>query len=225
MATLLLLSACVYGFVQIADEVVENETKSFDSAILRWFRNPQDMHQTIGPHWLTTAALDMTALGGTTVLIFMVLVTLGFLWIARKRKAFFLVAAAAIGGQIFNSVLKSSFARPRPEIVPHLSEVHTASFPSGHSMMSAVIYLTIGVLISRLVAGPLLRAYILGVAILVTLLVGVTRVYLGVHYPTDVLAGWTAGLAWALICLLVARILQHKGKVEQPGEETANPLK
>jgi undecaprenyl-diphosphatase len=224
LATLLLLVTLLYAFVQIADEVREQETVSFDTAILQWFRNPSNMEHTKGPHWLQTAALDVTALGGTTVLIFVVLVTLGFLWIAKKRKAFFLVAAAAIGGQVFNSVLKEFFSRPRPSVVPHLAEVHSSSFPSGHSMMSAVIYLTLGALISRLVAGSMLRAYIMGVALFLTLAVGLTRVFLGVHYPTDVLAGWSAGLSWALICLLVARILQHRGKVEQPGERTEHPL-
>ncbi len=224
LASFLLAATCIYGFVQLADEVMENETESFDSAILRWFRDPTDMSRTIGPSWLEGAALDVTALGGTTVLIFVVLVTLGFLWFAKKRKALFLIGAAAIGGQIFNSALKGFFSRARPDVVPHLADVHTASFPSGHSMMSAVIYLTLGALLSRLVVGRLLRGYILGVAMLVTILVGLTRVYLGVHYPTDVLAGWAAGLGWALICLLVARILQHKGKVEQPGEKTENPL-
>lgn len=224
VASLLLAASCIYGFVALADEVMNNDTYDIDTATVRWFRDPADMRSTIGPSWLEGAALDVTALGGITVLIFVCLVTLGFLWIAKKRKAFFLVAAAAIGGQIFNSLLKTFFSRPRPDVVPHLSDVHTASFPSGHSMMSAVIYLTLGVLLSRLVVGRLLRAYILGVAMILTLAVGVTRVFLGVHYPTDVLAGWAAGLGWALICLLVARVLQHKGKVEQPGEKTENPL-
>ncbi len=224
LAALLLVASCIYGFAELADEVMENETQSFDTLILRWFRDPADMRQTIGPGWLQGAALDVTALGGTTVLIFVVLVTLGFLWIAKKRKALLLVGAAAIGGQIFSSILKMSFSRPRPDVVPHLADVHTASFPSGHSMMSAVIYLTLGALISRLVVGKFLRAYILCVSMILTLAVGFTRVFLGVHFPTDVLAGWAAGLAWALICLLVARILQHRGKVEQPGEITENPL-
>lgn len=224
LAGLLLITLLFFIFIQLADEVGEGDTLAFDTAILRWFRDPADMTHTIGPRWLETAALDLTALGGTTVLILVVLITLSFLWFARKRKAFFVVAAAAIGGQIFNSGLKALFARPRPDIVPHLAEVHTASFPSGHSMMSAVIYLTLGALLSPLVANLMLRSYIVGVSIVLTVLVGITRVFLGVHYPTDVLAGWSAGLAWALVCLLIARILQRRGKVEQPGEETVNPL-
>lgn len=224
LAMLLLIVTAVYAFIQVADEIRERETGAFDATILRWFRNPVDLHQTRGPDWLVTAAIDATALGGTTVLIFVVVITLGFLWIAKKRKAFLLFAAAAIGGQLFNSALKHFFSRPRPDIVPHLAEVHSPSFPSGHSMMSAVIFLTMGALLSRLVAGKLLRGYIMGVSILLTIIVGITRLFLGVHYPTDVIGGWSAGLAWALICLLVAEILQHRGKVEQPGEHTDNPL-
>lgn len=219
-AALLLLSACVYGFAEIADDVMEKDTHHFDATILRWFRDSADMSRAIGPHWLQTAALDATALGGTTVLIIVVLITLGFLWIAKKRKIMILVAAAAVGGQLFNTGMKYFFSRERPDVVPHLAEVSTASFPSGHSMMSAVIYLTLGALLTRLVSGTKLRVYIIIVAMTLTGLVGLTRVYLGVHYPTDVLAGWTAGLGWALICLLVEQILERRGKVEGPGDET-----
>jgi len=220
LASLLLLVVAIYGFMELADEVMDNETQHLDEMIVRFFRNPTDMHEAIGPWWLTPAALDITALGGTTVLILVVLITLGFLWLAKKRRILFLVAAAAIGGQIFNSVLKHSFMRPRPSVVPHLTEVQTSSFPSGHSMMSAVIYLTLGVLISRLMVRPVVRFYIMAVACTLTVLVGLSRVFLGVHYPTDVVAGWAAGLAWALLCLLVARILQRRGTVERAGEET-----
>lgn len=224
LASLLLIVAAIFVFIQIADEVREKEQVAFDEMLLQWFRKPDNPGQTIGPRWLEGAALDVTALGGVTVLIFVVLVTLGFLWIAQKRRAFFLVAAASIGGQIFNSSLKGFFSRPRPTIVPHLTEVSSSSFPSGHSMMSAVVYLTLGALLSRLVSGRLLRSYIVGVSIFLTLAVGTTRVFLGVHYPTDVLGGWTAGLSWALICLLVARILQAHGQVERPGQRTEHPL-
>lgn len=224
LATLLLIVSAIFLFIQIADEVREKEQVAFDEMLLQWFRRPDNPTQTIGPRWMTGAALDVTALGGVTVLIFVVFVTLGFLWIAKKRRAFFLVAAASIGGQIFNSSLKGFFGRPRPTIVPHLTEVDSSSFPSGHSMMSAVVYLTLGALLSRLVSGRLLRSYIMGVSIFLTLAVGTTRVFLGVHYPTDVLGGWSAGLSWALICLLVARILQERGQVERPGQKTEHPL-
>ena len=220
LAALLLAVAFVYGFMELADEVLENETQGLDERILMFFRRSGDLHETIGPWWLKAAALDITALGGTAVLVVVILITLGFLWIAKKKRIMLLFAAATFGGQVFNSVLKQLFMRPRPTVVPHLTEVQSSSFPSGHSMMSAIVYLTLGVLLSRLVTAPLTRFYIIAVSILLTAMVGFTRVFLGVHYPTDVVGGWTVGLAWAVICLLVARILQHKGTVEKPQEHT-----
>jgi undecaprenyl-diphosphatase len=110
---------------------------------------------------------------------------------------------------IISIVLKDAFARPRPQLVPHLSYVTSYSFPSGHSMLSAIVYLTLGTLLSRLVKPLKIKMYIIGIALLLTFLVGISRVYAGVHYPTDVLAGWAAGLTWALVCLLAAHQLTN----------------
>jgi undecaprenyl-diphosphatase len=112
-------------------------------------------------------------------------------------------------------VLKEFFERPRPDLVPHGAEVFTASFPSGHAMMSAVVYLTLGALLARVETGLRVKAFVLSVSVLLTVLVGISRVYLGVHWPTDVLAGWTVGAAWAVMCWLIARVLQRKGRVEE----------
>ena len=128
--------------------------------------------------------------------------------------AMWLVIVSALGGLAASTFLKSLFERPRPSLVPHLDIVYTSSFPSGHSMLSATVYLTLGVLLGRFVQQRVLKAYFLIVALLLTSLVGASRVYLGVHYPTDVLAGWAVGLTWALVCWLVARYLQHQGTVE-----------
>jgi undecaprenyl-diphosphatase len=127
-----------------------------------------------------------------------------------------LLLAATVGGILLNDVLKGLFGRPRPDTALHLTEVRSLSFPSGHAMESAIIYLTLAALMARLVQGRTLRLYVLAVAALVTLLVGLSRVYLGVHYPSDVLAGWTAGLAWALLCWTTASYLQRRGSVEPP---------
>jgi undecaprenyl-diphosphatase len=157
---------------------------------------------------------DLTALGSPTVLTLFVLAVAGSLVARRQYHALGLLLVATLGGILLNAFLKHAFARPRPPLAFHLTEVQSMSFPSGHAMESAIIYLTMAALLARLVQPRLLRLYFIGLAFFLTFLVGVSRVYLGVHYATDVLAGWTAGLAWALLCWTVARYLQQKGEVE-----------
>ena len=121
-----------------------------------------------------------------------------------------LVLLAVFGGGAIVYFLKLGFDRPRPDLVPHGSYVFTASFPSGHSMLSAITYLTLGFLLARSQSHRTLRIYIMVLTLVVTGLVGLSRVYLGVHWPTDVLAGWAAGACWALLCWLVARWIQQR---------------
>ena len=156
------------------------------------------------------------------VLTLMTFAVAGYLLMAKKYHAMWLVLIATFSGLILSTVLKQSFDRDRPDLVPHLSHVYTSSFPSGHSMLSAVVYLTLGSLLARLAPGYAVKIYFIALALFATFLVGVSRVYMGVHYPTDVLAGWTAGLVWAIVCWLVARQLQRRGKVEKDDEQTAN---
>lgn len=206
----------VWGFVALADEVVDGETHALDERILLALRNPDDLSDPLGPSWVEEVFRDLTALGGVAVLGLVTAAVVGFLLLTRTYHAVGLVLVATLGGLLLSTVLKDFFDRPRPDLVPHLSRVHTASFPSGHSMLSAVVYLTLGSLLDRLVRSPVLRLYVLGVAAMLTFLVGISRIYLGVHYPTDVLAGWAVGLAWAILCWLAARWLQRRGVVEQP---------
>jgi undecaprenyl-diphosphatase len=186
----------------------------FDEWAIRAMRNADDPAKPIGPAWLHEAGRDLTALGGVAVLTLITVAVAGFLWLRKMFGAMWLVLAATLGGLAVSSALKSAFERPRPDLVPHLSIVHSSSFPSGHSMLSATVYLTLGALLGRFVQPLRLKAYFLLVALILTFLVGVSRVYVGVHYPTDVLAGWSAGLAWALLCWLAARALQQRGAVE-----------
>jgi undecaprenyl-diphosphatase len=141
-------------------------------------------------------------------------------WLALRRLwgATWLLLASVGGGIVVSTLLKLAFERARPDLVPHGSHVSSASFPSGHSMMAAVVYLTLGVLLARVEPRRRTKAYVLSVAVILTLLVGVSRVYLGVHWPTDVLAGWSIGAGWALLCWLVARWLQRRGAVETDAE-------
>jgi undecaprenyl-diphosphatase len=218
LAAMGLGAGALLAFLQIADEVREGETGGFDAAILLALRNPADTADPIGPWWIETMFLDITSLGSTTVLTLTTLGALGYLLVKRKHGEALLLFAAVAGGSLVGTALKHVFARPRPELVAHLSEVHTQSFPSGHAMQSAVVFLTIAALVASVHRRLRERLYLIGVAVALTLLVGVSRIYLGVHYPTDVLAGWSAGAAWAMLCWLAARLLQRRGSLEPPSE-------
>ncbi len=218
LPTLLLIGVItggIWGFVELADEVLEGETRDFDETVLLMMRAPGDAADPLGPGWLEEAGRDFTALGGVGVLAFLTAVVVVFLFMQGKRHAALFVLGAVVSGVLLSSLLKAGFDRPRPDLVPHESIVYSASFPSGHSMMSAVTYLTLGALLARVQPNHRLKAFLLGVAVLLTVLVGVSRVYLGVHWPTDVLAGWTAGAAWASLCWLGAIWLQRRGRVEK----------
>lgn len=210
----LVIAGGAFGFLEIADKVVEGETRRIDEGILRALRNPAHPSDPIGPAWVEESVRDFSALGSVAVLILITVAVLGYLLILRKYHAMWLVLAASVSGQVLCSLLKAYFARPRPDMVPHLSHAHFSSFPSGHSMLAAVVYLTLGALLDRLTERRALKLYVLSVAILLTVLVGLSRVYLGVHYPSDVLAGWCAGFSWAVLCWLLARYLQRRGTVE-----------
>jgi undecaprenyl-diphosphatase len=199
------LSACILLFVffTLAGEVSEGDTKSFDTRILTALRSSEDPSKPIGPAWMESAMLDLTAIGGPTVLGLVVVGVLGFLLLQGRYHTALVVLVASAGGEIANSILKSVFMRPRPEVVPHLRDVFSPSFPSGHAMQSAIIYLTLGAMMMRIAERRLTKIYCLGVAVLLTLLVGISRVYLGVHYPSDVIGGWIVGFVWASFCWLV----------------------
>lgn len=202
-------------FVEVADEVMEGEARRIDEFLLLSLRNPADLSDPLGPDWVEEMSRDFTALGSMGVLTFITLIALGYLLLSRHFCAALFTLIAVSGGILLSTILKIGFDRPRPELVPHETIVYTASFPSGHSMMSAVTYLTLAALLSRIHPQPQLKAYLLVVALLATLLTGVSRVYLGVHWPTDVLAGWSAGAAWAALCWLVAGWMQRRGMVEK----------
>lgn len=219
LGALILIVLGIWIFVEVADEVVEGESLHLDERILQLMRRADNPSDTIGPHWLKVAALDITSLGGPTVLILFTAAAIGYLALQHKTRAMLLVLVAALGGQVMSASLKAYFDRARPVVVPQLAEVQTSSFPSGHSMMSAAVYLTLGALLTQFVEQRRARIYIIALACVLTLTIGASRVFLGVHYPTDVLAGWAAGSAWALVCWVVARVLQQRGRVEQPGIE------
>ncbi|MBX9591975.1 MAG: phosphatase PAP2 family protein [Hyphomonadaceae bacterium] len=211
---LILVASVLLGFAALANAVGQGGTRTFDAWLLMALRSPGNLADPIGPKWFEEMMRDFTAVGSTGVLTLMMLAIAGFLAMTRKSHAALFVLASVIGGVLISQTMKWTYARPRPELVPHGAEVYTASFPSGHSMMAAVVYLTLGALLARTQVDRAVKVYILAVAIIVTVLVGVSRVYLGVHWPTDVLAGWALGAAWALLCWLLMTWLQSRGQVE-----------
>jgi undecaprenyl-diphosphatase len=203
-------------FLKLAAKIRRGGTDEVDNKILRAFRRPDDPAIPIGPHWLLEVARDVTALGSGTCLTLTSSILIGFLCLYRRFRAAGYVIASTGSGMLLCQLLKDFFVRRRPTAVTHLTHFDPESFPSGHSMGSALVYLTLGGIISRQVRGRIAKLYFLSVALLLTVLVGASRLYLGVHYPTDVLAGWAAGSLWSSGCTQLARWLQREGVVEPP---------
>ena len=211
VASLAVIAAALLGFIKIADEMTEGEAHVFDMAVLQALHpdaaNPSD---PIGPFWLDHAAIDLTALGSVSVLAAISLLVGGFLVLQRRRLEAVIIAVAFGGGLAISQALKGFFARERPPEIYRASDILNASFPSGHALLSAVVFLTLGAMLAQAAKGRALRIYVMAVAIVLVLLVGVTRIYLGVHWMTDVLAGWSAGAAWATACWLTGRWLKQR---------------
>jgi undecaprenyl-diphosphatase len=207
VAIFCIASGAAFVFFRLTSEMLEGETRGFDDALLRALRQPGDLSLPIGPPWMTKAFTDLTSLGGITVLSLLTTLAVVYLLIIRQRARALFVLISILGGWLVSNGIKLGVARPRPDLVTHLVDVHDFSFPSGHAMLSAVTYLTLGLLLARTQRGWAARAYFVGTALLLTLLIGISRIYLGVHYPTDVLGGWSAGAAWASGCWLIARLL------------------
>lgn len=209
---LLVIAALILAFGLIAEEVTEGETGAFDRRVLLLFRSRADLSRLLGPPWLPEALRDLTSLGSVVVLSIIVLMVLGYLAMTRNRFALASVLGAVLGGQVISTGLKALFDRPRPDLISGAPHVFTASFPSGHAMLSAVTYLTLGAMLARLEPRRRVKVYFLVVALTLTVLVGVSRVALGVHWPTDVLAGWCVGSAWALLCTTAVEYLSTRGR-------------
>jgi undecaprenyl-diphosphatase len=208
-----LFVALVSGFIALASEVVEKEFQSLDETGVRSFREPSNPAQPVGPSWLPETARDVTAMGSVFVLsVVTVLVTASFL-LDRKAPQALAVGLAGGGGVVVSLLLKHAVQRPRPSVVPQLTEVLTSSFPSGHSMMSAAVYVTLAAVAAQFASRKSQRVFLIAAACFVSFLVGLSRIYLGVHYPTDVLAGWMAGGAWAILCTFSVRLLKREGKL------------
>ncbi|GGH19088.1 phosphatase PAP2 family protein [Alsobacter metallidurans] len=214
LLTLLAIAGLVLMFGLLAEEVMEGDTGAFDRRLILLLRQPADPGLLLGPAWLPEMLRDLTSLGSTVVLAIVTIAVVGFLTMARNWRAVALVLGSVVGGQILSTVLKMLFERARPGLIPGAPQVFTASFPSGHAMLAAVTYLTIAALLARIEPRPVLKGYYLTIGVTLTILVGISRVALGVHWPTDVLAGWCVGSAWALLCAWVAARLQKRGELD-----------
>lgn len=215
LAGLLAGAVLAFVFAAIANQMVEGETRAFDTAVINALRNPADRADPIGPRWFEESVRDITSLGSNTVLTIIVVGVAGFLAVSGAQRTALLIAFSISSGTLVVQLLKDFFGRVRPDLVAHSATEVARSFPSGHAMMAAVTYLTLGALLARVQPRPILRVYLLLLAIFLTMLVGLSRVYLGVHWPTDVLAGWSLGSLWALGTWFLAIRLQREGQVEK----------
>jgi undecaprenyl-diphosphatase len=195
-------------FVGIADDLTDAEGHGFDGRVLAWMQPLAG--QPRGPWWLHEAAADLTSLGGISVLALFAVTAIGILLILRKRLSAVLLVTGLAGGVVLSEGLKALFERQRPPAAYQAVDTLNASFPSGHALLATVFYLTVAVLMTRAFPRRRLKVYVLGIGILFALVVGMTRVYLGAHWATDVLAGWCVGAAWALALWLVSYAVERR---------------
>ena len=214
LASILSVTFLLFVFGFIAQQVSGGETSAFDRQVILALRDPANPAIPPGPAWLQEAARDVTSLGSIVVLVIITVAAAVYLFLARQHLAARLMLIAVFGGIALIELLKAAFARPRPDFVFQAARVFTASFPSGHASLSAITYLTIGVLLARAQSSLRISLYFVVLAAFLTVLIGMSRVYLGVHYPTDVLGGWCIGTAWALGCWTIAARLQSGRVIE-----------
>ncbi|RYY26032.1 MAG: phosphatase PAP2 family protein [Sphingomonadales bacterium] len=199
---ILAASACAALLLLIlwlGHELVEGDGASLDRAIMLAMRVPGQSDTPIGPSWLPSAMRDVTALGSATVLTFVVAATAIFLALKQRMRSVALVLTATILGSLVVTVIKALVSRARPDLIDRLMVEVSHSFPSGHAANSAIVYLTLATLLFPVMPDRRMRGFVLGVALLLTGAIGISRVYIGVHWPSDVVAGWVFGGSWAML--------------------------
>lgn len=213
IAAIIFILCLLASFTLLTVLVLSGSSGEFDQSILLAMRT--DLGEPIGPRWAVEVGRDITALGSHAVLTLLTLTVVGYLFLHHKRGVAVVVLVATLGALGASTLLKTNIGRDRPDVISHTTHVYTASFPSGHSMLSASTYLTLGALFARVERRRRIKIFFILVATVVTLLVGASRVYLGVHWPTDVLGGWIIGAGWATACWLLARWLQQRKEIER----------
>ena len=213
-----------WAFSALAEHVRKGSTQPFDDAIMRWV----GAHQTA---WLESVMLEITALGTGTVVGMIVLIAGLFLWLNHHRHSAVLLIVATLGGMVLDNLLKIGFNRPRPQIFEWGTHAVSSSFPSGHAMSSVIVYGTVAYLAARLQRNVHARVLTFVIATIIIVMISTSRVYLGVHYPSDILAGFLIGTAWAGFCMAVLEAAQLYAKHnapqlladERPAAEGASP--
>ena len=214
---------CWAGFAGVVWLVLNGRLGAFDSAGLQYFRTGPDAVPW-GPPALLEAVRDWTALGGVLLRNLFAAITIAALLLVRLRREATLLAATILSGWVVNTVIKATVGRPRPTIVSHLAEAGGSSFPSGHSFNSAVVYMGIALALASLSARHGVRWSLIAGAALVTALIALSRVWLGVHYPSDAIAGWLGGMGWALTAsALLYRPARTLADSAAPAIEAATP--
>ncbi len=207
LISLMLAAGALWAFLKIAGEMVEGDTAAIDRDLTLALRTPGSPDDPIGSRHLEEVVRDITALGGTTIVTTVTLVSVLAFAFNRKPRHALVMTGAVLLATLSSNTFKGFFDRPRPDLVPHGVSVYSASFPSGHSTMAAATYLTLAMLVASLETRRRSKAMVYSVAGLVLLGVGFSRVYLGVHWPTDVLAGWCLGAVWALAGWITLRAM------------------
>lgn len=205
----LIAVAGTWAFAALAGHVSSGGTLPFDDAVLTWF----GQHRT---KTLSGVMLDITSLGTTSVVAMVVGVAALFLWLNQHKHSAILLLVSTAGGILLNNLLKLGFSRPRPDIIPWATTATFYSFPSGHAMSATVVYSTVAYLAGRLQRTHRARLAVTVLAILVIAIICLSRLYLGVHYPSDVLAGIIVGLAWAGFCMATLEAIQLYARRNAP---------
>lgn len=213
LSALLIVGLGVSIFADLAEDMREGDGQAFDQWVLSVLRPDADPSDAWGPGWLSVAANDLTALGAISVLTLFATIAVIFLVIQKKRLSALLLVFGLLGGVTLSEGLKAMFERARPPEQFQAVETINASFPSGHALLSTVFYLSLAVMLSRAFPRRRLKAYVIGTGVLIAVLVGLTRIYLGAHWATDVFAGWSVGAAWAMALWLVSYAVERRQAV------------
>ena len=198
-----------WAFAEFAQKVTSGSTQALDDAVLRWILPHRDPA-------LDAIMLEITSLGTASVATMVVGVAALFLWLNKHKHSAILLFVSTFGGVILNNLLKLGFSRPRPEIIPWAAKATFYSFPSGHAMSATVVYSTVAYLAARLQRTHAARAAIMFIAAIIIFIICGSRVYLGVHYPSDVIAGVIVGLAWASFCMATLEAIQLYARRNAP---------